>query len=87
MELQKNVGLPSGSGGGGEEVEDGAVDLTLHRFRGLFAEVTEDAVVEDDVPGCTRLDGIISRFTTLDLGTEQVTADVHLSTCAVDETA
>ena len=46
-------------------MEDGAVDLTLHRFRGLFAEVTEDAVVEDDVPGCTRLDGIISRFTTI----------------------
>ena len=79
--------LPGGGGGGGEEAEDGAVNLALPLLGGLFAEVTEDAVVEDDVPGCTRLDGIISRFTTLDLGTEQVTADVHLATGAVDETA
>ena len=48
--------LPRTVGGRAEEVEEGAINLLLHRLCGFIAEITEDAVVEDDVPGLPSLD-------------------------------
>lgn len=77
--------LPGGGGGGGEEAEDGAVNLALPLLGGLLAEIAEDAVVEDDVPGCTRLDRIISALAALHSSTEQIRADAHLPPRGLDE--
>ena len=61
------------------------VDLTLPLFGSLITEITEDAIVEDDVPGGTRLDRIIRALAALDTGTEQLKADVHLPPHGLDK--
>ena len=79
------ISLPGLVGRGAEEVEDGAVYLSLPLFGGMMAEVEQDAVVEDDVLGCTSLYGVVGALAALNVGTEQIHADVHLATGAVDE--
>ena len=66
-------------------MEEGAVNLLLHRLRGFVAEVAEDAVVEDDVSGLPFLDGLIGTDTAPNLGTEQRLGNAHLAAGAVDE--
>ena len=77
--------LPRTVGGCTEEVEEGAVNLLLHRLRGFVAEVAEDAVVEDDVTSLPSLDGLIGTVTAPNLGTEQGLGDAHVAAGAVDE--
>ena len=77
--------LPRTVGGRAEEVEEGAINLLLHRLCGFIAEITEDAVVEDDVPGLPSLDWLVGTDTAPNLNTEQGLGNAHLAAGAVDE--
>lgn len=66
-------------------MEDGVVDLALERLVGLSAQVEEDAVVRNDVLGLSPSDAGVGGFATCYLGTEEVYADVHLTTSIINE--